>query len=189
MKALLCLSLLPGLLLCQATGADLDVVYVSTPEDVVDAMLELAKVSEHDVVYDLGCGDGRIVVEAARRWGCRGVGVDLSQECVQLSHQTASKANVSHLVEIRQADIFETDLSGATVVTLYLLPELNRRLVPQLEKMKPGSRIIAHNYEGLDELGIVPEAVVRVVSREDNVSHVLYLWKLPFVRKAPPAKP
>lgn len=167
-------------------GDDYDVVYVPTPDDVVNAMLELANVTKEDVVYDLGCGDGRIVATAAKRWGCEGVGIDISPIRVQESLELVEKANVSHLVKIRQADIFETDLSEATVVTLYLLPELNRRLVPQLETMKEGSRIVAHEYEGLDELGIIPDATVRVVSREDNTSHMLYLWSIPFQRKKAP---
>jgi len=180
--ALLCLPLF-------AADDDLDVVYVPTPEDVVTAMLELAKVTKDDVVYDLGCGDGRIVAAAAKRWGCRGVGIDLSPSRVRESLETAERANVSHLVTIRQADIFDMDLSGATVVTLYLLPPLNRKLVPQLEKMKPGSRVVSHVYDGLDELGIVPDATVRVISREDNSSHMLYLWTVPFQRKGALKRP
>jgi SAM-dependent methyltransferase len=165
--------------------ATLDVVYVPTPEDVVEAMLDLARVTPHDVVYDLGCGDGRIVVAAAKRRGCRGVGIDLSPARVREANALADRHNVRHLVEIRQEDLFGTDLSGATVVALYLLPELNRRLVPQLERMRPGSRIVSHVYDGLDELGIVPDATIRVVSREDNTSHLLHLWTVPFRRRGP----
>ncbi len=172
-----------GPVLVTASDDGLDVVYVPTPEDVVIAMLELAGVTREDVIYDLGCGDGRIVVAAAKRWGCRGVGIDLGPARVRESRELAERANVSHLVDIRQADIFETDLSGATVVTLYLLPHLNRQLVPQLERMKPGSRVVSHVYDGLDELGILPTATLRVVSREDNTSHMLYLWTVPFQRR------
>ena len=169
-----------------AADDELDVVYVPTPDDVVNAMLEFVKVSKDDVIYDLGCGDGRIVATAAKRWGCKGVGIDISPARVKESLETVERANVSDLVEIRQADIFETDLSKATVVALYLLPHLNRQLVPKLEKMKKGSRVVSHEYEGLEELGIVPEATLRVVSREDNTSHMLYLWKIPFTRADQP---
>ena len=169
-----------------ADDADLDVVYVPTPDDVVTAMLELAKVAKDDIVYDLGCGDGRIVAAAAKATGCKGVGIDISPDRVRESLALVEQANVSHLVKIQQADIFDIDLSEATVVTLYLLPPLNRRLVPQLEKMKPGSRIVSHEYDGLDELGIVPETTVRVISREDNTSHMLYLWTIPFNKKKQP---
>ena len=171
-------------LLC-AVDDDLDVVYVPTPEDVVHAMLELAKVTREDVVYDLGCGDGRIVAAAAKRWGCRGVGIDLSPARVRESLELAERANVSHLLEIREENIFDTDLSEATVVALYLSPPLNRQLVPQLERMKPGSRVVSHVYDGLDELGIVPDLTLRIISREDNSSHMLYLWTIPFQRKRP----
>ena len=167
---------------------ELDVVYVPTPDDVVNAMLELAKVTADDVVYDLGCGDGRIVATAAKRWGCKGVGIDINPDRVRESIELVDRANVSHLVQIREADIFEIDLSEATVITLYLLPTLNRQLVPQLEKMKPGSRVVSHVYDGLDELGIAPDTTMRVVSREDNTSHMLYLWTLPFNRKKQASK-
>ena len=184
MRLFLMVSLGACLSLATIFGADddLDVVYVPTPSDVVNAMLELAKVTTEDVIYDLGCGDGRIVVTAAQRWGCRGVGIDLSAARVRESLAGARQANVSHLVEIRQEDIFDTDLSAATVVTLYLLPPLNRGLVPQLERMKPGSRVVSHVYDGLDELGIIPDATLRVISREDNTSHMVYLWTVPFKR-------
>lgn len=157
-----------------------DVVYVPTPHDVVSKMLELAEVTRDDVVYDLGCGDGRIVATAAKRWGCRGVGVDISPVRVKEALEVAEDAGVSDLVEIREESVYDTDLSDATVVMLYLLPSMNRKLVPQLEKMKPGSRIVAHEYEGLDELGIVPDKRVWVTSKEDNTAHLLILWTLPF---------
>lgn len=158
-------------------------VYVATPHDVASKMLELANVTKDDVVYDLGCGDGRIVATAAKRWGCRGVGIDISPVRVEESLAVAKEANVSHLVEIREQNVFETDMSEATVVMLYLLPSMNKKLVPQLEKMKPGSRIVAHEYEGMDELGIVPDKRVWVTSREDNTAHLLILWTLPFKKE------
>jgi len=180
--ALLCLPLF-------AADDDLDVVYVPTPEDVVTAMLELAKVTKEDIVYDLGCGDGRIVAAAAKRWGCRGVGIDLSPSRVRESLETAERANVSHLVTIRRADIFDIDLSGATVVTLYLLPPLNRKLVPQLEKMKPGSRVASHVYDGLDELRNRPGRDRAGHSRGRIIFHMLYIWTVPFQRKGAAKRP
>ena len=161
-----------------------DVVYVPTPHDVSSKMLELAGVTKSDVVYDLGCGDGRIVATAAKRWGCRGVGIDISAERVKDALEVAADYGVTDLVEIRKESVFDTDLTEATVVMLYLLPSMNKKLVPQIEKMKPGSRIVSHEYEGIDELGIVPDKRIWVTSREDNTEHQLILWTLPFKKKA-----
>src|SRR5262245_35998076 len=101
-------------------------------------MLEVAGVGEKDVVYDLGCGDGRILVEAARKYGARGVGIDIDPARVMEARENVKKNGVERLVRIEQGDLFKVDLSPATVVTLYLLPELNARLVPQLEKLQNG---------------------------------------------------
>ena len=118
-----------------------DVVYVPTPNDVVAKMLQLAQVKKGDVVYDLGCGDARILVTAAKRYGCRGVGFEIHPGRAQFAHDNVKKNGIEHLVEIREQDIFTADLAKASVVTLYLLPELNVRLIPQLDKMAPGSRV------------------------------------------------
>jgi precorrin-6B methylase 2 len=157
-----------------------DVVYVPTPNDVVAKMLETAGVKKEDVVYDLGCGDARILVTAAKKFGCRGVGYEIHPGRFQLAKDNVKKNGVEDLVEIRKQDIFEADLSKATVITLYLLPELNLRLVPQMEKMKPGSRIVSHEY-GME--GIAPEKTVSINSREDADTHTIYLWTVPLKRE------
>src|SRR5204863_6551285 len=113
----------------------LDVPYVPTPQGVVDRMLETAKVKKTDVVYDLGCGDGRIVVTAAKKYGCKAVGIDLDPQRVGEARDNVARQGVEHLVTVRQGDIFRLDLSRATVVTLFLLPDVNVRLIPQLERL------------------------------------------------------
>ena len=149
----------------------LDVPYVPTPMPVVDAMLDLAKVAKSDIVYDLGCGDGRIVVRAASRFGCRGVGVDLNPERVKEAKQNAVKNNVTELTRFEVGDVFEFDFSAATVVTMYLLPNVNLRLRPRLLKeLKPGTRIVSHDFHMGDW---APE-----VTREVNRSRI-FLWTIP----------
>jgi tRNA A58 N-methylase Trm61 len=154
----------------------LDVVYVFTPHDIVDKMLKMAEVTERDLVYDLGCGDGRIPVTAAKKYGCKAVGYDLDPERVKESLENAKKNGVEHLVTIEQKDIFTLDLSQASVITLYLLPDMNRKLIPQLEKLKPGSRIVAHNFI---IPGIKPDKVARFISSDDNLEHKVFLWTTP----------
>ncbi|BAY07059.1 SAM-dependent methyltransferase [Calothrix sp. NIES-2098] len=125
-----------------------DVPYVPTPQPVVDAMLKVAKVSKNDVLYDLGSGDGRIVVTAAQRFGTQGVGIDINPERIEEANQNAKKAGVTDRVKFVQQDLFNTDLSKATVVTLYLLPEVNMKLRPKLFKeLKPGTRIVSHAFD------------------------------------------
>ena len=124
-----------------------DVIYVPTPQPIVDKMLELAKVKKTDVVYDLGCGDGRIVVTAAKKYGVKAFGFDIDPERVAEAKENVIKNKVEHLVTIEQKDIFTLDLSPANVVTLYLLPRLNVKLIPQLEKLKKGSRIVSHDFD------------------------------------------
>lgn len=158
-----------------------DVVYVATPHDVVAKMLELAKVTKKDVIYDLGCGDGRIVVTAAKKFGCKGVGYDLDDDRVAESRANAKRAKVEALVEIKQEDIFKVDLSQASVIALYLLPEMNVKLIPQLEKLKPGSRIVAHDF---DIRGVKPDQTIKMISREDGVEHKVFLWTVPLKKEA-----
>jgi SAM-dependent methyltransferase len=122
--------------------------YVKTPPEVVTAMLKAAEVKPGDLVYDLGCGDGRIVIAAAREFGARGVGVDLYPQHLAEARESARKAGVEARVEFREQDLFDTELGKATVVTLYLLPELNLELRPKLlAELKPGSRIVSHAYD------------------------------------------
>jgi len=157
-----------------------DVVFVPTPHDVVDKMLELANVTKDDLVYDLGCGDGRIVVAAAKNYGCKAVGYDIDPERIKESLENVEKNNVGHLVTIKQKDIFTLDLSDANVITLYLLPELNVKLIPQLEKLKPGSRIVSHDFR---MRGVTPDKVITVNSVEDQREHKVYLWTAPLQKR------
>ena len=125
-----------------------DVVFVPTPPQVVDRMLDVARVGRGDVLYDLGCGDGRIVIEAAKRFGTRGVGIDIDPQRIAEARANARAAGVEHLVQFRNADLFETDFSEATVVTLYLLPSLNLKLRPKLWKeLRRGSRVVSHDFD------------------------------------------
>ncbi|MHC4543326.1 MAG: methyltransferase domain-containing protein, partial [Planctomycetota bacterium] len=157
-----------------------DVIFVPTPNDVVDKMLELANVQKDDLVYDLGCGDGRIIVRAAKRFGCKAVGYDIDPERVKESLENVAKNNVGHLVTIEQKDIFTLDLSKANVITLYLLPSLNVKLIPQLEKLKPGSRIVSHEFR---MKGIKPDKIVKLTSSKDNVQHKIFLWTTPLKKR------
>jgi SAM-dependent methyltransferase len=152
------------------------VMYLPTPQDVVEQMLQLAGVSAEDTVYDLGCGDGRVVVTAAKIYGCRGHGFDIDPLRVRDARRKARRHGVEHLVEIRQEDIFDLDLQEADVVFLYLLPELNVRLIPQLRRLRPGARIVSHMW---DTEGLLPDKVVHLDSSFDNQDHVVYLWTTP----------
>ena len=126
----------------------LDVIYVPTPQAVVSRMLSLAKVGTNDVVYDLGSGDGRIVIAAVRDFGAaRGVGIELDPQRIAEARANAVAAGVADRVEFRQEDLFAADLSPATVVAMYLLPALNQRLLPTLRALRPGTRIVSHNYD------------------------------------------
>jgi len=153
-----------------------DVIYVPTPHEVVAKMLEMAKVTKDDVVYDLGCGDGRIVVAAAKKYGCKAFGFDIDPKRIAEAKANVKKNKVGKLATIEQKDIFELDLSKANVVTLYLLPSLNVKLIPQLEKLKPGSRIVSHDF---DMQGVEPDQKVEFTSKKDNSTHNLYLWTTP----------
>lgn len=125
-----------------------DVWYVPTTHPIVRRMLLLANVQPNDVVYDLGCGDGRIVIAAAQQFGARGVGIDIDPKLIAVARANAKAAGVEHLVRFEVADLFETDLREATVVTLYLLPGMNRRLRPKLlAELAPGARIVAHDFD------------------------------------------
>ena len=148
-----------------------DVIYVPTRDTVVQAMLRMAQVGSDDVVYDLGSGDGRIVIAAARDFGARGVGIDIDPERIEESHENALEAGVSDKVEFVQADLFESDFSEASVVTLYLLSKLNERLKPMLmEQLKPGTRVVSHSFDMGDWQ---PDQVQTV----DGAT--IYLWTIP----------
>jgi ribosomal protein L11 methylase PrmA len=150
--------------------------FVPTPMVVVEKMLEMAGVTRDDVLYDLGCGDGRIVVTAARKYGARGVGIDLDPRRIAESQERARREGVTSLVRFFQQDVMKADFSEATVVTLYLLPESNELLRPLLEKqLKPGTRVVSHNYEipGWEE----KQAGYEVVTAEDGTQHTIYLYR------------
>ena len=157
-----------------------DVVYVPTPHDVVDKMMEVAGVKKGELVYDLGCGDGRIVVAAAKK-GAKAVGYDISPERFEEAKANVKKNKVEDLAKIYEKDIFTLDLSKANVVTLYLLPDLNVRLIPQLEKLAPGSRIVSHDF---DMRGVRPDREIEMTSQEDGENHTLYLWTVPLKKEA-----
>ena len=152
----------------------LDVVWVPSAPEVIAAMMEAAKVGAGDVVYDLGCGEGEIVIAAARLYGARGVGVDLDPERIRNARANAASAGVTDRVTFIEQDLFKMDVSPATVVTLYLLPELNERLRPKLlSELRPGSRIVSHDF-GMGDW--VPERTITVpLSRE----HRVLLWRVP----------
>lgn len=157
-----------------------DVVYVGTPYDIVSEMLHMAEVKKDDLVVDLGCGDARMLVLAAQKYGTHGIGYEIDPEMVRASRWNAEKNNVADLVKIIQADIFTVDISKADVLPIYLLPEMNLQLVPQFETLKPGSRLVFHNY---DLEGFTPEKIVEIISNEDNSLHTLYLYITPLKRE------
>lgn len=156
----------------EATGRE-SAITVPTPLDVVNRMLELAKVTDRDVLYDLGCGDGRIVVAAAKQFGCRAVGYDINPLKIKQSKERVKNAGVGSKVRIENQDIFTLDLTQASVVTLYLLPGMNDRLVPQLKRMKPGSRVVCHDFP-IDALK--PQQTLTIESKETDAPHTIYLY-------------
>jgi predicted RNA methylase len=154
-------------------GPKLDIVFVPTPKEVVDAMLSVAKVTKDDVIYDLGSGDGRIPITAAQVYGARGVGIDLDPQRVMEATQLAAAAGVADKVRFVEQDLFKSDISAATVVTLYLLPSLNVRLIPKLnQELKPGTRVVSHAF---DMGGIRPKETLNINGR------TVYLWTTPIV--------
>jgi SAM-dependent methyltransferase len=185
-----CLLLIVGGLPLYASGAaeseptklnqKLDVWYVATPHEVVDRMLDEGNVRAGDVVYDLGCGDGRIVIAAAKKFGTRGVGIDLDPARIKEARANAKAQGVDKLVTFRVADLFKTDLREATVVMLYLLPEVNRRLKPKLfAELAPGTRVVSHDFDmGKDW---PPDRSVNLGS--DGI----YMWVMPPLAERPKA--
>ena len=152
------------------------VPYVPTPQDVVDKMLDLAGVKKADVVYDLGSGDGRIVVTAAKKYGVKAVGFEIDPERIKESQENIQKAGVGKLVEIHQQDILTVDVSPASVVTMYLLPDVNLKLRPTLlRQLKPGSRVVSHDFDMGDWK---PERTERIKD-SSGWDHTIYLWRIP----------
>jgi len=147
---------------------DLDVPYVPTPPTVVDAMLKMAQVTSNDVVYDLGCGDGRIVVMAAEKYGARGVGVDLDPRRIAEANENAKLAHVTDKVKFVVQDVFDTDFTDATVVTLYMLPSVNEKLMPKIKALKPGTRVVTHAFTFGDAWPYE--------RKEDVAGKTIYFW-------------
>ena len=153
------------------TSVEGDVPYVATPNETVRGMLELADVSDDDVVYDLGSGDGRIPIAAAQRYGARGVGIEIKPSLVDQARKNAERSGVGDRVAFRQQDLFKADFSEATVVTMYLFPEVNLRLRPMLfEQLEPGTHVVSHSF---DMNGWAPDSTAKVNG------DVLYLWTIP----------
>src|ERR1043166_7265099 len=184
--ALTCMVLAGASRMAGAQEGAGDVVYVPTPQVVVDRMLEMAKVGPRDYVIDLGSGDGRIVITAAKKYGARGFGVDLDPLLLKKSNENARIEGVADRARFIEQNLFETDLSQATVITSYLLPEMNERLRPKILKLKPGTRVVAHDYhmgewypDETDTLR-VPEKIVGSPGKS-----FLYMW---LVAPPPPGR-
>jgi SAM-dependent methyltransferase len=172
------LALAAGGAWAQSAPAPIDVPYVPTPDAVVSAMLRLAQVKRGDVLYDLGSGDGRIVIAAAKRYGVRGTGIDIDPQRIREANANARRAGVAKQVRFLNQDLFETDFSDATVVTLYLLPRLNLKLRPKLlAELRPGTRIVSHGFD----MGDWQPARTREVGNT-----TIYLWVVP-PREKPPS--
>jgi cyclopropane fatty-acyl-phospholipid synthase-like methyltransferase len=158
-----------------------EIPFVPTPIEVVDKMLEMARVQKNDVVYDLGSGDGRVVIRAAKKYGARGVGIEMDQTLLDKARKSAEAEGVSHLVEFRAEDALKTDLSPATIVTLYMLPWFNEAMKPNFRKyLKPGSRIVAHDF-GIE--GWKPDKTENLPEPEKKAGgyvhyHSIFLWKV-----------
>ena len=151
-----------------------DIAYIPTPLDAVEAMLQLAQVGPQDVLYDLGCGDGRLLIRAAQRWGTRGVGIDLDITCLDAARSAAQQAGVDHLITLQQGNLYDCDVSAATVVTLYLLPHLNLRLRPRLwQQLRSGARVVSHQFDMGDWL---PDETMELRPSEEEST--VYLWRI-----------
>ena len=159
---------------CSTPGVKLDAPYVSTPQSVVDSMLALAGVKRNEMVYDLGCGDGRIVITAARKFGARGVGIDIDPKRIEEANAAARSAGVAGQVRFAIQDLFQTDFSDADVVAVYLFPELNARLLPKFRKeLRPGTRVVSHQFL----IGDWPP-VARETVWSGTIDHQVYLWRV-----------
>ncbi len=156
-----------------------DVPYVPTTSPAVEAMLKLAEVKKTDVVYDLGCGDGRIVITAAKNLGARGVGIDINPVRIGEAKENARKAGVEKLVRFEENDLFQADIHEATVVTLFLLPHINLKLRPKLlQDLKPGTRVVSNTFD-MGDWKPDKEAIVPDTDDDSYLSHKLYLWTVP----------
>jgi len=156
---------------------DPDVPYVPTTEEAVQAMLKLAGVAKADTVYDLGCGDGRIVIAAAKNYGAHAVGIDINPVRIAEAKENAKKAGVENLVKFEENDLFQADIHEATVVTLFLLSSVNLKLRPKLlHDLKPGTRVVSNTFDMGDWK---PEKELTLEGSDSFLSRKLYLWKIP----------
>lgn len=165
------MSIMTLMLACQVLPADVS-LYAPTPVEAIEAMLELAAVTQDDIVYDLGCGEGHVLVFASFLYGCRAVGYDIDPECVAAATRNVNANNLWDLAQVHEGDVLETDFSRATVVTMYLMPDLLELLKPQLNTLAPGTRIVCFEKP---IPGIKPARQVKVSD------HTLYLYTVPLV--------
>jgi ubiquinone/menaquinone biosynthesis C-methylase UbiE len=185
MRNLIALLAVAGTIIINSAAASADyreeIPFVPTPIEVVDRMLELAEVKKGDVVYDLGSGDGRIVIRAAKKFGVKAVGIEMDSWLLDKARKDARAAGVSHLVAFRAEDALKADISRATVVTLYMLPWFNEAMKPSLKKfLKPGARIVAHDF-GIE--GWKPDETVKLPEPEKKLGgavhyHTIFLWRM-----------
>lgn len=152
-----------------------DVIFAGTDQESVEKLLEMAEVTKDDVVYDLGCGDGRFLVTAAKKYGCRAVGFEIQPHLVERARKNAADNGVADLVEVHEQDIFTVDLRPATVLTLFLLPDLNVKLIPQIKQMRPGSRVVSYLF---DMQGVRPRQRIQF-QQKNGYTRTLYLWVTP----------
>ena len=164
----------------------LNAPYITTAQTIADKMVEVGELTEDDVVYDLGCGDGRLVITAAVKHGCHGVGIDIDPERVAEAKANAKRQGVEHLVEFREQDVFTVDLREADVVLMYLLPWMTKRLVPQFQQMPPGSRIVSHDFGIGDMKYIEPDSTIHVPLDDAHDTHLVHRWNIPL--DVPPPK-
>jgi SAM-dependent methyltransferase len=188
----ICVAIL-GLLVWAASGAqkaaapprDPDVPYVPTTPEAVEAMLKLGQVKKTDLLYDLGCGDGRIVIAAAKNFGARGVGIDIDPQRIKEARENAKRAGVEDLVRFELGDLFEANFAEATVVTLFLLPRINLKLKPKLlEQLKPGTRVVSNTFD-MGEWKAEKEASVDNEDFDTGLSRKFFLWTIPASKRAP----
>lgn len=187
LRRLALMSLMVGSLAFPAAAQDdncpqKDVIFVPTPQEVVDEMLKVANVTGRDVVYDLGSGDGRIPITAAKVYGARGIGIDICDIRIQEANANLKAAGVADKVKFLKQDSFTTDISEATVVTMYLLPTLNLRLIPKLNKeLKPGTRIVSHAFD------MSIDGIMRAPRETRNVNgRTVYMWTTPILPEPAP---
>src|SRR6202165_1336331 len=164
-------------------GRKPDVPYVPTTDEAVQAMLKLADVKKSDIVYDLGCGDGRVVIAAAVTYGARGVGIDIDPDRIREANENAKKAHVENLVRFEEKDLFQANFREATVVTLFLLPSINLRLRPKLiQELKPGTRIVSNTFD-MGDWKPDKEQTLSGVDDDEYLSRRFYLWHVPQTNK------